>query len=212
MISPLEYYKAFLANDDPEKKIRTIIVEDLDKGQKPIDVLFEGLVPALESIGKQFGEGKLFLPELIFSGQLMKELIEWLKDRFDFRDERILGTFVLGTVKGDLHDIGKNLVGMIAQGSGLKVIDLGIDVTTEGFLKAIEDYQPQVIGLSALLTTTMLEMEKTVHAIKKSQFKDSIKIIIGGAPITRAFTERIGADAFGKDAVDGVLKVKDMLY
>ena len=208
MTDPQEYYRAFCAKDDAEIKIYNIIDKDIAKGEKPIDIVLKGLVPALDSIGKQFSEGQLFLPELIFSGQLMKQSTEKLKDRFDFEDERNLGTVLLGTVRGDLHDIGKNLVGMIAEGSGFKVVDIGIDVSAEGFLAAIETCQPKIVGLSALLTTTMLEMGKTVDIIKKSQFKDSLKIIVGGAPVTEAFAKKIGADAYGKDAVDGVLKMK----
>lgn len=211
MINSIEYYKAFLAEDDPEIKTWNIIEKDIAKGKKPIDIIFQGLVPTLELIGQEFSEGKQFLPELIFSGKLMKHSLNLLKDRFDFENENNLGTILLGTVKGDLHDIGKNLVGMIAEGSGFTVIDIGIDVTTEGFLTAIATYKPKILGLSALLTTTMLEMEKTVKAIKESQYSNSVKIIVGGAPITKDFTERIGADAFGKDAVDGVLTMKEML-
>lgn len=211
MIDSNEYYRAFLAIDDPEIRIRNIIDGNLAEGEKPIDILLNGLTPALDSIGQQFGDGKLFLPELIFSAQLMKKSLEWLKDKFDFDAERNLGTIVIGTVKGDLHDIGKNLLGMMAEGSGFTIIDIGIDVPPGDFLEAIETYKPQILGLSALLTTTMLEMEKTVDIIKKSQLQGSLKIIVGGAPVTETFAKRIGADAYGKDAVDGVLKMKGMV-
>ena len=211
MPNPIEYYDAFLAIDDPEIKLRNLLEKDLSKDKKPIDIIFHGLVPALESIGLQFSEGKLFLPELIFSGKLMKDSTAWLKDSFGFGDEQNIGTIMLGTVKGDLHDIGKNLVGMMAEGSGFTVIDIGIDVTADDMLYAIGDYKPQIVGLSALLTTTMLEMEKTVKTIKESPLGNRLKIIVGGAPVTSAFAEKIGADAYGKDAVNGVLTMKDML-
>jgi 5-methyltetrahydrofolate--homocysteine methyltransferase len=161
-------------------------------------------------IGDRFSKGTLYIPELIFAGKLMKECLEWLKTEFKFGSEQNLGTLVLGTVKGDMHDIGKNLVGMIAEASGFSVVDIGVDATSDAFLSAMKTYQPRCVGLSALLTTTMLEMKKTVSLINQSEFRKRTKIIVGGAPVTETFAERIGADAFGKDAVNGVIRIKEL--
>ena len=211
MIEWQKYYDAFLSQNDPEAELDSIIDRDIKNGVAPIDLILKGLVPALDKIGRGFSSGLLFLPELIYSGQLMKQTVGKLKECFNFSWNTTIGTLLLGTVAGDLHDIGKNLVGMVAEGSGFKVIDIGIDVSPEDFLAAIAKHHPDIIGLSALLTTTMLQMEKTVRLIKSSRFKDSVVVIVGGAPVTEAFAEKIGADAFGRDAVDGVIKAKELM-
>ena len=208
MIDPNEYFKSFLDEDKPKDRIMETLQRNLSEGEEPFNIIKKGLVPALDMIGNQFSKGTLYIPELIFSGKIMKECIEWLKSSFRFDSQQILGTIVLGTVKGDLHDIGKNLVGMIAEASGFKVVDIGVDVPSEKFLDAIQTYEPEFVGLSALLTTTMLEMKKTVGLIKGNDVKSKIKVIVGGAPVTEQFAEKIGADLFGKDAVDGVMKMK----
>ena len=211
MIDPNEYFKSFLDEDKPKDRIMETLQRNLSEGEEPFNIIKKGLVPALDMIGNQFSQGTLYIPELIFSGKIMKECIEWLKSSFRFDSQQILGTIVLGTVKGDLHDIGKNLVGMIAEASGFKVVDIGVDVPSEKFLDAIQTYEPEFVGLSALLTPTMLEMKKTVGLIKGSDVKGKTKVIVGGAPLTETFAEKIGADLFGKDAVDGVIKIKSML-
>ena len=211
MIDPNEYFKSFLDEDKPKDRIMETLQGNLSEGEEPFNIIKKGLVPALDMIGDQFSKGTLYIPELILSGKIMKECLEWLKSRFKFDSEQNLGTIILGTVKGDLHDIGKNLVGMIAEASGFRVVDIGIDVSSEKFLDAIQTYEPEFVGLSALLTTTMLEMKKTVGLIKGSDVKGKTKVIVGGAPLTETFAEKIGADAFGRDAVDGVIKIKSML-
>jgi len=208
MIDSDEYFKSFLDEDQPKARIMETLQKNLTEGEEPFHIIKKGLIPALDRIGDQFSQGKLYIPELIFSGKIMKECLEWLKLRFKFDSEQNLGTIVLGTVKGDLHDIGKNLVGMIAEASGFKVVDIGIDIPSKKFLEAIQTYEPEFVGLSALLTTTMLEMKKTVGLIKGNDVKSKIKVIVGGAPVTEQFAEKIGADLFGKDAVDGVMKMK----
>jgi 5-methyltetrahydrofolate--homocysteine methyltransferase len=211
MIEWQQYYDAFLSQNDPEAELDSIIHRDIKNGITPINLILEGLVPALDKIGRNFSSGVLFLPELMYSGQLMKKIVFKLKEGFNISSNTTIGTLLLGTVAGDLHDIGKNLVGMVAEGSGFKVIDIGIDVSPENFVAAIYKHLPDIVGLSALLTTTMLQMEKTVGLIKSSHFKDPVSIIVGGAPVTEAFAEKIGADAFGRDAVDGVIKAKKLM-
>ena len=211
MINSSEYFKSFLDEDKPKDRIMETLQRNLSEGEEPLDIIKKGLVPALDRIGDQFSQGTLYIPELILSGKIMKECLEWLKSRFKFDNEQNLGTIVLGTVKGDLHDIGKNLVAMIAEASGFKVVDIGVDVPSETFLDAIQTYEPEFVGLSALLTPTMLEMKKTVGLIKGSDVKGNTKVIVGGAPVTEQFAEKIGADLFGKDAVDGVIKIKGIM-
>ena len=211
MIDPNEYFKSFLDEDKPKDRIMETLQRNLSQGEEPFNIIKRGLVPALDRIGDQFSKGTLYIPELIFSGKIMKECLEWLKSRFKFDSEQNLGTIVLGTVKGDLHDIGKNLVAMIAEASGFKVVDIGVDVPSENFLHAIQTYEPEFVGLSALLTTTMLEMKKTVSLIKGSDAKGKTKVIVGGAPVTEQFAKSIGADLFAKDAVDGVIKIKSIM-
>lgn len=211
MINSSEYFKAFLDEDKPKDRIMETLQRNLSEGEEPFDIIKKGLIPALDMIGDQFSRGILYIPELIHSGKIMKECLEWLKSSFIFDSEQNLGTIVLGTVKGDLHDIGKNLVGMIAEASGFKVVDIGIDIPSDKFLDAIQTYEPEFVGLSALLTTTMLEMKKTVGLIKGNDVKSKIKVIVGGAPVTEQFAKRIGADLFGKDAVDGVMKMKEFM-
>jgi len=211
MIDPNEYFESFLDEDKPKDRIMETLQRNLSQGEEPFNIIKKGLVPALDRIGDQFSKGTLYIPELIFSGKIMKECLEWLKSRFKFDSEQNLGTIVLGTVKGDLHDIGKNLVAMIAEASGFKVVDIGVDVPSETFLDAIQTYEPEFVGLSALLTTTMLEMKKTVGLIKGSDVKGKTKVIVGGAPVTEQFAKSIGADLFAKDAVDGVIKIKSIM-
>jgi 5-methyltetrahydrofolate--homocysteine methyltransferase len=205
------YYNAFISQKDPENELLKLIDDELDIGISPMEIIVNRLMPALDRIGKEFSEGTLFLSELIFAGRMMKNAVENLRMRFNFASENAKGTLLLGTVAGDMHDIGKNLVGMLAEGAGFKVVDIGVDVSPEKFIEAIKKYRPDIVGLSALLTTTMLQMEKTVKLIKSSEWKDSVSIIIGGAPVTESFARRIGADAFGKDAVEGVQMAKELM-
>jgi 5-methyltetrahydrofolate--homocysteine methyltransferase len=211
MINRDDYYKAFLDEDQARQKIMACIEKNIAEGGEPLAVIQKGLIPALDLIGDQFSQGTLYIPELIFSGILMKECIEVLKTKFHFGGQQNLGTIVMGTVKGDMHDIGKNLVGMVAEASGFTIVDIGVDAPPERFVEAINTHHPQVVALSALLTTTMLEMKKTVGLIRDTALKDKPKIIVGGAPVTEKFAMQIGADAFGKDAVDGVVKIKEIL-
>jgi len=211
MINPQEYYRSFLDEDEAQKKVMDCIEKNLAEGEEPLTIIQKGLIPSLDLIGDQFSKGTLYIPELIFSGKIMKECLEWLKLKFNFGGQQNLGTIVLGSVKGDMHDIGKNLFGMVAEASGFKIVDIGVDVSPEIFMDTIEAYKPEFVGLSALLTTTMLEMKKTVGLIRNKFPNYKTKVIIGGAPITQQFANKIGADAFGKDAVDGLIQIKKIL-
>lgn len=183
----------------------------IQAGHSPQKILEEALAPAMEIVGDKFRCNEVYVPEVLVAARAMKKSLALLKPLLTQTGVKPVATAVIGTVKGDLHDIGKNLVAMIAEASGFKVVDIGVDVPSENFLDAIQTYEPEFVGLSALLTTTMLEMKKTVGLIKSSDVKGKTKVIVGGAPLTETFAEKIGADLFGKDAVDGVIKIKSML-
>lgn len=169
----------------------------LDQGVAPQDLLTKGLVVGMQRIGVKFRDNKVFVPDVLMAAKAMHTAMKHLKPFFTSGEVQRKGTFVLGTVFGDLHDIGKNLVSMMVEGSGWQVIDLGIDVPGEKFVKAVEEHKDCAVGLSALLTTTMVNMEKTVKEIKAKH--PSVKILVGGAPLTHAFAKSIGADHYAAD-------------
>ncbi len=166
----------------------------LDLEVSPDDILSKGLIPGMKRIGDLYGEGKAFVPHLLLAARAMNGCLALLKPYFDAGDLERKGTFIIGTVKGDLHDIGKNLVKAIIEGSGWEVIDLGTDVSSDKFIKAIEENPNAAVGLSALITTTMVNMESIVSDIR-SRFPEN-KILIGGAPVTLEYCDKIGADFF----------------
>lgn len=172
----------------------------LKAGAAPNEVLQHGLMPGMSSIGEQFARGEAFIPELLLAAKAMKAGMGVLRPYFDSGEATHLGTVVLGTVAGDLHDIGKNVVGMVLEGGGWKVVDLGVDVTSEKFLGAVEEHPGSIVGMSALLTTTMVSMAASVEAIR-DRFPGT-RTFIGGAPVTQEFCERIGADGYFADPTD----------
>ncbi len=171
--------------------------EALEKGISPNDIMNEALIPAMNKVGQKFTENKIFVPQMLLSAKAMNASMEHLKPFFKSGEVKRKGTFILGTVFGDLHDIGKNLVGMMVEGAGWEVVDLGIDVKTEKFLEALRQYPTAVVGMSALLTTTMVNMEPVIKAIKETS--PNTKVIVGGAPLSQEFAASIGADGYGKD-------------
>jgi 5-methyltetrahydrofolate--homocysteine methyltransferase len=171
--------------------------EALDKGISPNDIMNEALIPAMNKVGQKFTENKIFVPQMLLSAKAMNASMEHLKPFFKSGEVKRKGTFILGTVFGDLHDIGKNLVGMMVEGAGWEVIDLGIDVKTEKFVDTLQQHPNAIVGLSALLTTTMVNMEPIIKAIKETS--PQTKVIVGGAPLSQEFATSIGADGYGKD-------------
>ena len=169
----------------------------LESGVSAREILEEALVPAMEKVGIKFSENKIFVPQMLMSARAMGASMVQLKPYFASGDIKAKGTFIIGTVKGDLHDIGKNLVAMMVEGAGWTIVDLGVDVGTEKFLKALEEHPDAVVGLSALLTTTMVSMGEIVDSIKKQ--KPEVKVLIGGAPVTDDFCIKIGADFYAPD-------------
>jgi len=190
-------------------KVRELTQAELDAGTDIQTILNDGLIGAMDEVGQKFSEGILFVPEMLMAAQAMKAGLAILKPHLTEEMSHSKGTVVIGTVKGDLHDIGKNLVAMMMEGAGLTVIDLGVDVDAEKFVEAAKDNQADVVALSALLTTTMPSMETTVKAIKEAGL--STKSIIGGAPVTEAYAKQIGADGHSDDAPGAVELVRRLV-
>jgi len=172
----------------------------LDAGVSAQEVLDHGLMAGMDFVGKEFKAGAMFVPEVLRSAKTMQNAMEVLKPRLVASGAKMAGKVLLGTVKGDLHDIGKNLVGMMCEGAGFEVRDIGKDLAPEAFVEAVKKYEPDVIGLSALLTTTMRVMEHVIHALKEAGLRDKVKVMVGGAPVTQAFANQIGADGYASNA------------
>lgn len=172
----------------------------LDEGLEAEKILYNGLMPGMDHVGVQFKSGEMFVPEVMRSARTMLISMEILKPLLAESGAKMIGKVLLGTVKGDLHDIGKNLVGMMCEGAGFEVKDLGIDVAPEVFVDAVKEFKPEIVGMSALLTTTMPMMEQTIKALEEAGVRDSVKIMVGGAPVSQSFAERIGANGYGPDA------------
>ena len=188
----------FPPNMKGQKGADELTREALDKGLSASDILSLALMPGMERVGQKFAENKVFVPQMLMSAKSMTTAMEHLKPFFQSGEIKRKGVFVIGTVSGDLHDIGKNLVAMMVQGAGWEVIDLGVDVKTDSFMKEIENHPSCVIGLSALLTTTMENMAGTVKSIKEKY--PSTQVMVGGAPLNSDFCAKIGADFFSKGA------------
>jgi 5-methyltetrahydrofolate--homocysteine methyltransferase len=183
----------------------------LEKDLPAETILNESLVAAMADVGKKFEIGEFFVPEMLISARAMKSGMAILKPLLVKNKIKPIGKVVLGTAKGDLHDIGKNLVGLMLEGAGFEVIDAGSDVSPDKFLEFVMDHQPDILGMSALLTTTMVNMRETITALEKNGIRGSIKIMIGGAPVTAGYATQIGADGFAEDASKAVKLARDLL-
>jgi len=181
-------------------EIATLTEEALKAGLGAQELLNEGLMPGMNHVGAEFRAGKMFVPEVLRSARAMQTSMDQLKPLLVETGAKMAGKVLLGTVKGDLHDIGKNLVGMMCEGAGFEVKDLGKDVGPEAFVAAVKDYQPDVLGMSALLTTTMRTMQHTITALEEAGVRNQVKIMVGGAPVTESFAEMIGADGYASNA------------
>ena len=197
-----------LGNTDETKKLTQ---QALDEGAQAHEILEKGLLPAMDVVGQRMKSGEMFIPEVLLSARTMGAGMEILRSLLSESDADGIGTVIMGTVEGDLHDIGKNLVGMMLEGSGFKVVDLGTGVKPQAFVEAVKDYKPRIVGMSALLTTTMPKMKETVDAIKEAGIREQVKIMAGGAPVTQEFCDKIGADAYGDNAGSAVEKAKALV-
>jgi 5-methyltetrahydrofolate--homocysteine methyltransferase len=202
MLNPDEFYRA-LREVDPTGAVE-LVKKALAEGHSAPDVLNDGLIAGMGIIGREFKARELWVPDVLLAARNMKQGLEILKPLFSKEGQKSKGKIILGTVKGDIHDIGKNLVSIMMSGSGLEVVDLGVDVPAEKFLGVAEENHAGIIGLSALLTTTMMEMRKAIEVVKGSRLDPKPWIIVGGAPVTEAFAKEIGADGYGADAVTAV--------
>jgi methylmalonyl-CoA mutase cobalamin-binding domain/chain len=171
----------------------------------------DGANSAMDVVGQRFAASEIFVPEMLVSAMTMKKGLDIIKPLLKEDESQSKGKVVLCTVKGDLHDIGKNLVAMMLEGAGFEVIDLGVDATVDTVMSKIKQLQPDVLGLSALLTTTMSEMEKVINALEKQGIRDRVRVMIGGAPVGADFAEKIGADAYGEDAAEAVTIARKMI-
>ena len=193
-----EIYQAVLEGDLETTK--SLVESTMKTGSSADSILRGGMIPAMSEAGRLFEEGEYFVPELLIAARAMQGGLELLKPQLVAEDVKPVGKIVIGTVKGDLHDIGKNLVGMMLQGAGFEVTDLGSDVDAQKFVDAVKSSGATVIGMSALLTTTMSNMPSTIEALKAAGIRDQVKVIVGGAPLTKAFADQIGADGYAPDA------------
>ena len=191
-------------------KVKELVNQAIEEGISPKEILEEGLLSGMGVIGEKFKNNEVFVPEVLIAARAMNAGVEILKPHLASSDIEAKGTAVIGTVKGDLHDIGKNLVKMMLEGKGLTVIDLGTDVAPETFVESAKEHNADIICCSALLTTTMFEMKNVVEKVKEAGIRDNVKIMIGGAPVTQDFCENIGADYYTSDAAsasDVALKI-----
>ena len=202
-----DVYKAVIEFKDGE--VPGLVQAELDAGTDIQSILNDGLIGAMDEVGKKFSEGILFVPEMLMAAQAMKAGLEVIRPLLSDSDAKPAGTIVVGTVKGDLHDIGKNLVAMMLEGAGFNVIDVGVDVDAETFVKAAKENKAELAGLSALLTTTMPAMEQTVAAFKEQGL--GVKVMVGGAPVTQAFADQIGASGYSEDAPSAVTLARRLM-
>lgn len=193
------------------KEVQNLVGKALEEGISPDQILSDGLLSGMSIIGEKFKANEVYVPEVLIASRAMNAGMEVLKPYLVDEEVKPLGKVVIGTVQGDLHDIGKNLVKIMFQGAGFTVIDLGIDVPAEKFIEAIKKEEPQIVAMSALLTTTMTEMEKVIEAIKRENLRDSLYIMVGGAPVTDNFAQKIGADAYAPDAATAASIAKEKM-
>jgi 5-methyltetrahydrofolate--homocysteine methyltransferase len=202
-------YEAILNGD--AKKAEAEVKAALEAKMPAEEILHKACIPAMGEVGRLFEAGEKFVPEMLISARAMQAGMNLLRPHLAKENVRSAGKVVIGTVAGDLHDIGKNLVGMMLKGTGFEVIDLGTDVSPQKFVDAVKANQPQMIGMSALLTTTMPSMKTTIEALTEAGLRDRVKVMIGGAPITQDFASEIGADGYAPDASSGARKAKELL-
>jgi len=193
-----------------QEKTAQLVQAYLDQGTDALTILDQALIAAMDEVGRRFSKGIFFVPEMLMAAEAMRDGLEVLRPHLASADIKAKGTIIIGTVMGDIHDIGKNLVAMMLECAGFNVIDLGVDVSKGKFLAAAEKYQAQIIALSALLSTTMAEMEAVVANVR-SRGDGSLKTLVGGAPVTASFADEIGADGYSPDAAGAVMVARSLI-
>ncbi len=202
-------YQAVLTGNAPEATNQ--VTAELEAGTPAGEILNNGCIAAMSEVGRLFEEGELYVPEMLISARAMQAALTVLKPHLTDGEISSSGSAVIGTVAGDLHDIGKNLVVMMMEGSGFKVVDLGTDVSAQSFVDAVKEYHPDIVGMSALLTTTMPSMSTTIESLTEAGLRDQVKILIGGAPVTQEYAAQVGADGFAPDASSAARKAKELI-
>jgi len=197
--------------DGDREGLETLTREAISEGIPVGTIINEHLMPAMEEVGRLHEEGGLFIPEMLMSARAMQASMAILKPLIVGDEVKIAGRVVIGTVEGDLHDIGKTLVGMMLESAGFEVHDLGVDVKPEKFVEAVRELKPVVVGMSALLTTTMPSMQRSIDALKEADLRDELIVMVGGAPLTPEYAESIGADGFAEDAAGAVRRAKELV-
>jgi 5-methyltetrahydrofolate--homocysteine methyltransferase len=193
------------------KQVEQQVQTALDSGIQASQILYDALIPAMAEVGRLYEEGEYFVPEMLIAARAMKAGLGLLKPYLIGSEVKPLGKVAIATVQGDLHDIGKNLVSLMLEGAGFEIVDLGVNAEPEKFINAVRDQQVNVVAMSALLTTTMTRMKDTINALHDAGLRDHVKVIIGGAPITQAFADEIGADGYASDASQAVTLTKRLL-
>jgi 5-methyltetrahydrofolate--homocysteine methyltransferase len=202
-------YDNTLVGNAPE--VKDLVNQGLEDELGPESMLYDALIPSLEEVGARFERGDYFVPEMLIAARAMQGALDILRPLLAETGAKPIGTYVMGTVKGDVHDIGKNLVDIMLEGAGFNVIDLGVQVAPEKFVAAIEEHSPDIVGFSAFLTTTMPMFKANINAIEKAGLRDKVIIMVGGAPVTQEYADAVGADGYAADASTAVRLAKDLI-
>jgi len=202
-------YEQTLVGNAPE--VLALTHQGLDEGMGPETLLFDALIPSLEEVGARFERGDFFVPEMLIAGKAMAGALEVLRPLLAQTGAETIGKFVMGTVKGDVHDIGKNLVNIMLEGAGFTVYDLGVNVAPETFVEQVQEHSPDIVGFSAFLTTTMPMFKANINALEKAGIRDDVIVMVGGAPVTQEYADAVGADGYAADASTAVRHAKDLI-
>jgi 5-methyltetrahydrofolate--homocysteine methyltransferase len=204
-----EMYDSTLVGNAPA--VLELTRAGLEMGLDPETLLFDALIPSLEEVGARFERGDFFVPEMLIAGRAMAGALDVLRPLLAETGNAGVGTFLMGTVKGDVHDIGKNLCNIMLEGAGFTVIDLGVNVAPEKFVQQIDEHKPDVVGFSAFLTTTMPMFKANINALQKAGIRDDVIVMVGGAPVTQEYADAVGADGYSADASSAVKKAKELI-
>jgi 5-methyltetrahydrofolate--homocysteine methyltransferase len=204
-----QLYDDTLVGKAPE--VRDAVERGLEDGLEPERMLFDALIPSLEEVGARFERGDYFVPEMLIAARAMQGALDILRPLLAETDANQVGTFLMGTVKGDVHDIGKNLCNIMLEGAGFTVVDLGVNVAPEKFVEEVERVEPDIVGFSAFLTTTMPMFKANINALEKAGMRDRVIVMVGGAPVTQEYADAVGADGYSADASSAVKKAKELI-
>ena len=202
-------YDETLVGNGP--RVLELTRQGLDEGMTPESMLFDALIPSLEEVGARFERGDFFVPEMLIAARAMQGALDILRPLLAETGAKPIGTFVMGTVKGDVHDIGKNLVNIMLEGAGFTVHDLGVNVAPEKFIEQIQEHEPDIVGFSAFLTTTMPMFKANINALQKAGLRDRVIVMVGGAPVTKEYADAVGADGYAADASTAVRLAKELI-